>query len=560
MTDDGFIYLRVVRQINAGNGPVFNDGQRVEAFTGVLWVALLSVADLITPIRLEWLAVFLGIALTALGVVFAMAGAIRLHGAPRDNLYLPFGAMAFVAIMPTWIFTTSGLETGLVFAWLGTCLWILAAWSERAGHRLATRSAVVLGIGWLVRPELVAFSALFLTLVLVCEWRRGEWWARARLVAAMTALPVAYQLFRMGYFGSLVPNTAIAKEGTAANWNRGWRYLVDFSQPYALWFVALVLIIGGYLPLVSLLAQDARRRAIGVVAAYAAGSVLCIVYVVAIGGDYIHGRLLLPAAFGLGAPVAAIPAARRNLAAVLLAPWVIVALATLRPPPSNDLFNRRIVGLDDWGAVTVDDYGWGRGSARRDAFTRPAVYYGTFLGYERADLPVKPEVDLPVVAISGVGAAPFALGIDWQVVDLLGLADTLTAHMERVPDSSGARLPGHEKPLPAEWLVARITVDGTHLGADDLKPGNPFVPDGAAAAFWEDVAWARAALRCDEIVDLVRASQGAMSLGLFVENVRDALANSRMRIPRDPEAAYRKFCGDGVPVEVATERASAERG
>jgi hypothetical protein len=57
ITDDGFIYLRVVQQIGAGNGPVFNVGERVEAFTGVLWVALLALLDLLTPIRLEWLAV-----------------------------------------------------------------------------------------------------------------------------------------------------------------------------------------------------------------------------------------------------------------------------------------------------------------------------------------------------------------------------------------------------------------------------------------------------------------------------------------------------------------------
>jgi arabinofuranosyltransferase len=33
MNDDGFINLRVVSQIKAGNGPVFNAGERVEAAT-----------------------------------------------------------------------------------------------------------------------------------------------------------------------------------------------------------------------------------------------------------------------------------------------------------------------------------------------------------------------------------------------------------------------------------------------------------------------------------------------------------------------------------------------
>src|SRR5690606_10709055 len=73
MTEDGFIYLRVVEQIRAGNGPVFNAGERVEAFTGVLWVGLLALADLVTPIRLEWLAILLGIAATGAGVALAVA-------------------------------------------------------------------------------------------------------------------------------------------------------------------------------------------------------------------------------------------------------------------------------------------------------------------------------------------------------------------------------------------------------------------------------------------------------------------------------------------------------
>ncbi len=76
--DDGFIYLRVVRQVRVGHGPVFNAGERVEAFTSPLWVAVLSVADLLTPFRLEWIAVWLGILCSVLGGALAMAGS----GAP----------------------------------------------------------------------------------------------------------------------------------------------------------------------------------------------------------------------------------------------------------------------------------------------------------------------------------------------------------------------------------------------------------------------------------------------------------------------------------------------
>ena len=41
VVDDGFIYLRVVRNVVEGHGPVFNLGQRVEAYTGPLWVGVL---------------------------------------------------------------------------------------------------------------------------------------------------------------------------------------------------------------------------------------------------------------------------------------------------------------------------------------------------------------------------------------------------------------------------------------------------------------------------------------------------------------------------------------
>ena len=79
MHDDGFINLRVISQIKAGNGPVFNAGERVEAFTSPLWLATLLVADVLTPIRLEWIAVLGGIALSLVGIALALMGSIRLQ-------------------------------------------------------------------------------------------------------------------------------------------------------------------------------------------------------------------------------------------------------------------------------------------------------------------------------------------------------------------------------------------------------------------------------------------------------------------------------------------------
>jgi arabinofuranosyltransferase len=37
IADDGLIVLRTVRNMLAGNGPVFNTGERVEANTSTIW-------------------------------------------------------------------------------------------------------------------------------------------------------------------------------------------------------------------------------------------------------------------------------------------------------------------------------------------------------------------------------------------------------------------------------------------------------------------------------------------------------------------------------------------
>jgi len=54
IADDGLIVLRTVRNMLAGNGPVFNAGERVEANTSTAWTYLLYVGSWVGgPMRLE---------------------------------------------------------------------------------------------------------------------------------------------------------------------------------------------------------------------------------------------------------------------------------------------------------------------------------------------------------------------------------------------------------------------------------------------------------------------------------------------------------------------------
>jgi arabinofuranosyltransferase len=567
MTEDGFIYLRVVRQIRAGNGPVFNEGERVEAFTGVLWVGVLSIADLVAPVRLEWLSVVVGLVATVAAVGLALGGAWRLWADTRGTFFLPFGALVFVAVFPVWAYATSGLETGLVFTWLGACLWILAGWAQAPEERVSVPKAVVLGLGWLVRPEMVLFSGVFVAVVLAAQWPLDGWRRRAQFVAAALAVPVAYQVFRMGFYGSLVANTAIAKEGSSASWARGWRYLADFAAPYWLWVPAVGLFAGGYLPLGSLLARARDRRRGLVVAAFVGCGSLDALYVVAVGGDYHHGRMFLPALFALCAPVAAVPVARRHVAGIVVAVWALLAVASLRPDQhkGDDWLANGFLAPREFGNVTTDDHGWGASGPYRAWYRGPAYYYEAGIHrYPQAAMVLRTELDLPFGAFWGVGVSGYALGPDFHVLDQMGLADSFAAHLRREPSLHPVlpRFPGHEKPMPTPWLAARVTPAGSTPDPANFPPfyANPLIPATTGAAFQEQVAWARAALRCDDLAGLLASAEEPLSARRFVTNLLRSAEQTWLRIPADPEDAYHRFCGAGTPLEVRVVRAVSPTG
>jgi arabinofuranosyltransferase len=175
--------------------------------------------------------------------------------------------------------------------------------------------AFVLGLAPLVRPDLALFGLLVAVALVVLEARRG-WLRLVGLAVVAAAVPLAYEVFRAGYYGLLVPSTALAKEASTARWRQGGYYLLDLVTPYLLWIPVSVLLVG----VLALLGGRRRtgvkvsRRAclatVAVVAVLVLGSALLALYVTRVGGDFMHGRMLLPSLFCLVLPVMAVPFTR----------------------------------------------------------------------------------------------------------------------------------------------------------------------------------------------------------------------------------------------------------
>jgi arabinofuranosyltransferase len=543
-SDDAFINFRVVHELLAGNGPVFNAGERVEVATSPLWLAVLTVADAIVPgDSAPWISVVLGLALTATAVTVASIAAARLWAKAPSWVVVPFGIAVFAALPPTWDFTTSGLETGLSFCWIAVSFWGLVRWVQRdvpLAHR-PVWLLVVLGIGPLVRPDFAVIAGILLLFVVVMG--AGRWWQRVLGLVIAGVLPVAYQVFRMGYYGLLVPNTAVAKESSRPLWSRGFVYLADLVAPHLLYVPALLAL--GLLALLAPQARWRRREWVLVVVVLGAAAVHAL-YVVRVGGDFMHARLLMPSVFLALCPVAALPVTRRHAAVTgtLLAGaavWAVSSVFFLRidyPDSVADSgladergFYAALAGVKN--PVTLADHGGAGVSAYTDQVNRAARE-----GRDEIVLqvvPVRPSTPMAVLAPSSggmvfsVGNAGFygvASSSSVFVIDGFGLTDPIASHIAPGPPGR----PGHEKVFPAWYLLARY---GAPELAEEVTPG---LSDPAL------VAASRDALSCGDAAQLIEATSGELTVGRFFSNVVHAPEMTSFRIPVGPIEARDQFC------------------
>jgi arabinofuranosyltransferase len=520
MSDDAYIYVRTVRQVLAGNGPVFNAGERVESSTGTLWQWLLVAAGAVGADPAS-AAVYGGLALTGAGFALAGLGALRMHG---GRLAVPLGSLLLLGLPPVWDFATSGLETGLL-----TC-WIAGAWLALVARPRSLATSVLLGLGPLVRPDLGLVSVVFLG----TQWLlvRPSWRGVLAGAGAAGALPTAYEVFRAGYYGHLVPLPAVTKEASGSLWGRGVGYLADLVLTYALWVPAVVVVVVA----VVLVRGGGPGRVAGpalvpALAPVVAG-VLCWVYVVKVGGDFMHGRMLLPGLLLMLLPVFVVPVSRVGVCAALaVGAWAVVSAGWLRVPYEGGIGT---AGIADERGVYVrqnaDPYPVHHtfaGSPYHLRYLRevreaarlgaPTLLFGGSGPRTTAD---SPSVTASYVVLGLNGAAVPLAG---AALDPIGLAHPLAAHSERI---EGGRV-GHDKWLPAAWLAA-----------DRGVPADP--PPGTDPA---RIDAARRALRCGALAELRAATRDPLTPGRFVRNVAGAWERTAFRFPNDPVVAERKVCG-----------------
>jgi arabinofuranosyltransferase len=384
-------------------------------------------------------------------------------------------------------------------------------------------------------------------------------------VLAAAALPLLYQLWRMAYFGLLVPNTALAKSASSTWWSQGWTYLVNFVSPYWLW-LPIAILVGITLKRAYGWWGDGDRLTCLLMAAPFVGGLLDALYVVSIGGDFMHARMLIPGFFGvslaLWIEVPRTTPDRVALGAVLV--WAVVCVVGLRYGeqlinPSTGIANERTYYIAASGQehpITLSDYAssnWKRyGDILRQIADRSgtsAIDHAVLTPQPMAlpTLPIEPPVIVEgrppgpaqlVAPVFNIGISGDAAGPGVYLYDELSLANPISSHFTL--ETHGR--PGHEKVAPLVWMFARfggsraIADYDEALAVNDNQPTPP--PQTAEAAITD----ARLALSCQPLAGYLHAISSPFSLGAAFSDLFHSYTWTTMTFDSNPTSAKLELC------------------
>ena len=419
VADDALISLRYAQQWVAGNGLVFNAGERVEGYTNFLWTAVLAID--------VWIAQLLSLdpvaVASASSALVAAANPLLVYALARrlfagDPLSIAVAVGYCVVDDAYTVWAMQALEGPFL------CFWMLLSLQVWQGH--ARRRGIWLGLclaaTWLTRPDAALFVGSLLGvfgLDLVVRHLRGRAlvpgelrdFRQASLLCAL--IYGGYFAWRVGYYGFLLPNTFYAKVGGGVDgWARGLDYTLRFFAERA------------WLPGLALLALTRWRSPLVRVLLLYCGTHTA--YVIWAGGDFYPGhRFFVPLMPALGLLLGvAVDALRDRFpepARWAVAVGLLLAIGTL--------------GLER-GPIQTGILRW------RDKDQRNRAFMTWLREHSPAD-----------ATIFGDDIGSIGVFADRRALDFHGIIDPHVAH-QRVADLGSGKA-GHEKTASLDYVLER---------------------------------------------------------------------------------------------------------
>jgi arabinofuranosyltransferase len=430
LCDDAFITLRVVDNFHNGHGLRWNPVERVQVFTHPLWcLTLIVVTGVFGKLAMTtlWLSIVASIA--AFALVVPRPG--------RNNSDLVLLALMIPASKAVVQYSTSGLEGPLSFLLLGlfalACGGLEPEWNRRDRWVPLFAAAI-----FLTRQDLLLLVAPLSVAWLV---RKGVARAAMPLLGGAGAVAV-WEIFSLFYYGSLVPNTALAKLNTGLPLSvkviQGFRYLSDFVARDPSGFFVLTLCLF----LLVAVRRDLQALAVAV------GVTLYVLYIVWIGGDFMSGRFFTAPLFLAVAETvrttgdsSRVPA--KAIAGIGITSMLLVAV--------------QLLGFNGFSSEVISR----SGIADEREFYAPALSLPELLegrAIERVswvhDAREWRDKGPSGLITDTIGLSGYYGGPDVHILDVVALSDPLLA---RLPAKSDSRIGHFERRLPAGYRESLLS-------------------------------------------------------------------------------------------------------
>jgi arabinofuranosyltransferase len=422
--DDAFISLRYARNLVDHGAPVYNLGERVEGYTSPLWM-LLSVAPLALGIEGSKVLSLMGL----LGGVALVAAVWRLWTVVAPARPVPgFVVLGLVvASTPLAAWSSSGLETPAFAAMIALSVAEAAVFVGEPTRARGYVAGGVIALTTLLRPE----GALIGAVAFVClALNRGTRLQLLPFLLAAAAPVSVFVLWRLWYYGELLPNTFFAKL-SAAPWRRiqvGLRYSFFTVSELGFAFSTLLVLSA----IVAPWKAPATRIIRPIIPIYVA-------YVLYAGGDFFDlFRFFVPILPLLLVSLVASALALESYLGMTTRAWmVLLGLAAPAYLASQISLRSRALQIEEpeRAGAGIEPLGW----TKRYAVTWADT--GRFLrAHARAG---------DSMADAAAGAAPYYSGL--PNLDLLGLND---AEVARHGLRLGSR-PGHQRLARLDYVLSR---------------------------------------------------------------------------------------------------------
>jgi arabinofuranosyltransferase len=438
ISEDAFITLRHVDNFLHGYGPVFNIAERVEGFTHPLWFAVLAF--------FRWMglspkgAAILPALLASFGSLYILFFKIRIRDETGSPSFLNPAAAILIGTSAFIDFGTSGLETALSYLLLVVYAKFIL---ENRWLKQPILTGLIASCLVMTRPDFGIFLILIFSMYL---YELATKKIPLKQFVQLLVFPIlfvgSYQIFRMGYYASLLPNPFYTKSGSGAHWSQGLKYIWDLFQGS---LVPVILFLAILMFFLKRNHGNLKNRLLVLFSGMIHGF-----FVIRGGGDFMHGRFLLPAFLLITLSQTGVFERLLDKKTVFKIVCIVLCLifffSSLRVTPIQKRGQPIHLNITDERYFYYKD----KIIPLKYLFTDTMILIWKTIGINYQDLARNAELNIRI-AYKNVGFTGFYAGPRVYVLDELGLTDPVVSRMALTM----RKRPGHEKNAPLGYLILR---------------------------------------------------------------------------------------------------------